>query len=232
MRELTRPGCTKVFRETASGAKTDRAQLRRALDQLDAGDVLMVTRLDRLARSTRDLLNTLATIADRKAGFRSLGDAWADTTTPHGRLDAHRAGRAGGVRARANPRTHDRRPRPRRGAWREARPQAEADAAPEREAIKRRDRASETVREIARRRPGDDDVGVVREHAPQMGCTCAARQGLLCRHGTFAAYVTKCRHAVHGLAARYNPSFKATFRATVCPLISTAKVLPGRCCSG
>ena len=75
-----------MFRETASGAKTDRAQLRQALDQLDAGDVLMVTRLDRLARSTRDLLNTLATIADSKAGFRSLGDTWADTTTPHGRL--------------------------------------------------------------------------------------------------------------------------------------------------
>ena len=46
----------------------------------------MVTRLDRLARSTRDLLNTLAAITDRKAGFRSLGDAWADTTTAHGRL--------------------------------------------------------------------------------------------------------------------------------------------------
>jgi DNA invertase Pin-like site-specific DNA recombinase len=46
----------------------------------------MVTRLDRLARSTRDLLNTLGTIADRKAGFRSLGDRWADTTTSHGRL--------------------------------------------------------------------------------------------------------------------------------------------------
>jgi DNA invertase Pin-like site-specific DNA recombinase len=46
----------------------------------------MVTRLDRLARSTRDLLNSIATIADRKAGFRSLGDTWADTTTPHGRL--------------------------------------------------------------------------------------------------------------------------------------------------
>jgi hypothetical protein len=45
----------KVWRETASGAKTDRAQLRRVLDQLDAGDVLMVTRLDRLPRSTRDL---------------------------------------------------------------------------------------------------------------------------------------------------------------------------------
>ena len=57
-----------------SGAKTDRAQLRRVLDELDAGDVLMVTRLDRLARSTRDLLNTLAAITAKKAGFKSLGD--------------------------------------------------------------------------------------------------------------------------------------------------------------
>jgi DNA invertase Pin-like site-specific DNA recombinase len=87
VRQLTKVGCKKVFRETASGAKTDRAhQLRKALDQLDGGDVLMVTRLDRLARSTRDLLNTLATIIDRKAGFRSLGDTWADTTSAHGRL--------------------------------------------------------------------------------------------------------------------------------------------------
>ena len=86
VRQLTKAGCKKVFRETASGAKTDRAQLRRVLAQLDAGDVLMVTRLDRLARSTRDLLNTLAAITEREAGFRSLGDAWADTTTAHGRL--------------------------------------------------------------------------------------------------------------------------------------------------
>ena len=84
--QLTRAGCKKVFRETASGAKTDRLQLRKTLAVLDAGDVLMVTRLDRLARSTRDLLNTLAAITDRKAGFRSLGDAWVDTTTAHGRL--------------------------------------------------------------------------------------------------------------------------------------------------
>ena len=75
-----------MFREVASGAKTDRAQLRRLLDALDAGDVLTVTRLDRLARSTRDLLNTLAAITGKKAGFRSLGDTWADTTTSHGRL--------------------------------------------------------------------------------------------------------------------------------------------------
>src|SRR6202166_4257139 len=86
VKQLRAAGAEKVWRETASGAKTDRAQLRRMLDQLGAGDVLMVTRLDRLARSTRDLLNILATIAEKEAGFRSLGDTWADTTTSHGRL--------------------------------------------------------------------------------------------------------------------------------------------------
>src|ERR1700739_1193212 len=86
VRQLTKGGCKKVFRETASGAKTDRAELRKALAKLDDGDVLMVTRLDRLARSTRDLLNTLASITDKRAGFQSLGDTWADTTTSHGRL--------------------------------------------------------------------------------------------------------------------------------------------------
>jgi DNA invertase Pin-like site-specific DNA recombinase len=58
VRHLTKAGCRRVFRETASGAKTDRAQLRRAIAALEPGDVLTVTRLDRLARSTRDLLNT------------------------------------------------------------------------------------------------------------------------------------------------------------------------------
>jgi DNA invertase Pin-like site-specific DNA recombinase len=86
VRQLTKAGCKKVFREVASGAKTDRARLRRLLTLLDAGDVVTVTRLDRLARSTRDLFNTLAAITDKKAGFRTLGDAWADTTTSHGRL--------------------------------------------------------------------------------------------------------------------------------------------------
>jgi DNA invertase Pin-like site-specific DNA recombinase len=83
-KQLRVAGAEKVWREKASGAKTDRAQLGRVLAQLDAGDVLMVTRLDRLARSTRDLLNILAAIADKGAGFQSLGDTWADTTTAHG----------------------------------------------------------------------------------------------------------------------------------------------------
>ena len=78
---LTDAGAEKIFQEKACGAKTDRTQLYRLLNVLDEGDVLLVTRLDRLARSTRDLLNTLAAIAGKKAGFRSLGDNWADTTT-------------------------------------------------------------------------------------------------------------------------------------------------------
>lgn len=74
------------FRCFDCSAKTDRAELAKLINRLVAGDVLVVTRLDRLARSTRDLLNVLATVAERKAGFRSLKDTWADTTTAHGRL--------------------------------------------------------------------------------------------------------------------------------------------------
>jgi DNA invertase Pin-like site-specific DNA recombinase len=84
--ELMAAGCAKVFKEKVSGAKTDRAELAKAIRTLKPGDVLVVTRLDRLARSTRDLLNVLATVNEREAGFRSLKDSWADTTTPHGRL--------------------------------------------------------------------------------------------------------------------------------------------------
>jgi DNA invertase Pin-like site-specific DNA recombinase len=79
-------GCAKVYSEKVSGAKTDRAELGKLLKRLEPGDVLMVTRLDRLARSTRDLLNVLDVITKAGAGFRSLADTWADTTTPHGRL--------------------------------------------------------------------------------------------------------------------------------------------------
>lgn len=83
---LRAAGATKVFAEKVSGAKSDRAALARVLASLSAGDMLLVTRLDRLARSTLDLLNVLATVADKGAEFRSLKDPWADTTTPHGKL--------------------------------------------------------------------------------------------------------------------------------------------------
>jgi DNA invertase Pin-like site-specific DNA recombinase len=84
--ELMAAGCAKVFKEKVSGAKTDRPELAKVIRRLEPGDVLVVTRLDRLARSTRDLLNVLDEIGKRGAGFRSLKDTWADTTTPHGRL--------------------------------------------------------------------------------------------------------------------------------------------------
>jgi len=83
---LREAGCVRVFSEKHSGAKTDRQQLARAMAALAEGDTLIVTKLDRLARSTRDLLNTLDAIGKAGASFRSLGDGWADTTTPHGRL--------------------------------------------------------------------------------------------------------------------------------------------------
>jgi Resolvase, N terminal domain len=79
-------GCAKVFKEKVSGAKTDRPELAKAIGRLEPGDVVVVTRLDRLARSTRDLLNVLDQIGKRGAGFKSLKDTWADTTTAHGRL--------------------------------------------------------------------------------------------------------------------------------------------------
>jgi DNA invertase Pin-like site-specific DNA recombinase len=84
--ELLAAGCAKVFKEKVSGAKTDRAELAKVLSRIESGDVLVVTRLDRLARSTRDLLNVIAALTERGAGFKSLKDTWADTTTPHGRL--------------------------------------------------------------------------------------------------------------------------------------------------
>jgi DNA invertase Pin-like site-specific DNA recombinase len=84
--ELKSAKCEKVFQEKISGAASDRKQLNRLIEVLAKGDVLVVTRLDRLARSTRDLLNLLGTIAEKGAGFKSLRDTWADTTTAHGRL--------------------------------------------------------------------------------------------------------------------------------------------------
>src|SRR6476469_4632094 len=84
--ELRAAGCAKVFKEKASGAKTDRPELAKVIRRLEPGDVLVVPRLDRLARSTRDLLNVLDELFKRGAGFRSLKDTWADSPTPHGKL--------------------------------------------------------------------------------------------------------------------------------------------------
>ena len=84
--ELKAAGCAKVYSETASGARSDRPQLVKVIRRLAPGDVLVVTRIDRLARSVRDLLNVLEAIRQSGAGFRSLRDAWCDTSSAHGQL--------------------------------------------------------------------------------------------------------------------------------------------------
>ena len=96
-KQLRAAGAEKIFKETASGAKTDRAQLRRALKQIDKGDVLLVTRLDRLARSTRDLLNTLAQIADKGAALPFPWRRMGGHHDPTRALDADGFRRACGV---------------------------------------------------------------------------------------------------------------------------------------
>jgi len=83
---LKAAGADKVYAETISGAITNRKQLAKAIDSLTCGDVLIVTKLDRLARSTRDLLNTIATVTDKGAGFKVLDNPSLDTTCAHGRL--------------------------------------------------------------------------------------------------------------------------------------------------
>ena len=84
--QLEKAGCSKIYREIASGARTDRPQLQGLLKGLEGGSTLVVTRLDRLARSTIDLLTIIKAIADKGCLFKSLADPWADTTTPAGRL--------------------------------------------------------------------------------------------------------------------------------------------------
>src|SRR6516165_3348419 len=83
---LRAAGCTKIFAEKKSGARSDRPKLMRLLDVVDRGDMVIVTRLDRLARSSLDLLHTIDRISKAGASFRSIADVWCDTTTPHGKL--------------------------------------------------------------------------------------------------------------------------------------------------
>jgi DNA invertase Pin-like site-specific DNA recombinase len=150
VKQLREAGAEKIFRETASGTQSDRAGLARALAALDKGDVLIVTRLDRLARSTRDLLNTVEDIAAKKAGFKSLADTWADSTTAHGRLMlAVLGGLAEFERSLIHTRTGEGRERAKeRGVKMGRKPKLTAHQM--REAIKRRDTKGEPVREIAR----------------------------------------------------------------------------------
>lgn len=91
---LAAAGCTKVFEDHASGVRADRAGLRRALDYVREGDVLIVWKLDRLGRSLQHLIETAASLEKRGVGFRSITEA-IDTTTPGGRLVFHLFGALG-----------------------------------------------------------------------------------------------------------------------------------------
>ena len=83
---LTRAGCGKLFEEKISGAARNRPALERLLAELRVDDVLVVIRLDRLARSTAELLRIVQTIEEKRAGLQSLEEPWADTTSPAGRM--------------------------------------------------------------------------------------------------------------------------------------------------
>ena len=86
-------GCAKVYSEKVSGARTDRLELAKVVRWIEAGDLLIVTRLDRLARSTRDLLNIMHQLAEKGAKFKSLHDPWCDTSTPQGGASSDHPGR-------------------------------------------------------------------------------------------------------------------------------------------
>jgi DNA invertase Pin-like site-specific DNA recombinase len=86
LEQLGACGCEKVYREKASGARADRRELLKLLKELAAGDIVTVTRIDRLARSTFDLFAIVKRIVDAGAQFRSLAEPWADTGTSTGRL--------------------------------------------------------------------------------------------------------------------------------------------------
>jgi DNA invertase Pin-like site-specific DNA recombinase len=85
---LKAAGVERIFADKITGAARSRPELNRLLDHLRQGDVITVTKYDRLARSLRDLLDIVDTIQERGAGFRSLAED-IDTTTPAGRLVFH-----------------------------------------------------------------------------------------------------------------------------------------------
>jgi DNA invertase Pin-like site-specific DNA recombinase len=83
---LKAAGAERVYKEKISGARNDRRELRRMMDGLEPGDVVLVTRIDRLARSTFELFALVKEIVDKGAQFRSIAQPWADTSTANGRL--------------------------------------------------------------------------------------------------------------------------------------------------
>ena len=83
---LKKAGCSRIFREKLSGAYHDRPELNRMLDHLRNGDTVIGWKLDRLARSTRNLLEIVESISSAGARFQSISEPWADTTTHAGKM--------------------------------------------------------------------------------------------------------------------------------------------------
>lgn len=81
-------GCKKIYREKITGASRERPELERMLDQLRDGDVVVVWKLDRLARSLKDLVSLVNEIDEKGGALHSLNDQ-IDTTTPHGKFTFH-----------------------------------------------------------------------------------------------------------------------------------------------
>jgi DNA invertase Pin-like site-specific DNA recombinase len=83
---LKEAGCEKIYKEKKTGTHQNRPELQRMIDQLRKGDQVIIWKLDRLARSTRDMLDICERIGAAGASFRSLSETWADTTTPGGKM--------------------------------------------------------------------------------------------------------------------------------------------------
>ena len=149
LEQLRAGGCTRSYREKATGARADRKELQRLLKHLAADDVVVVTRIDRLARSTFDLFAIVKQIADAGASFRSLAEPWADTGTSTGRLMlAVLGGLADVERDLIRTRTAEGRSRAKERGQHMGRPRA---LTPQQQAEARRRRAEgATLKELAR----------------------------------------------------------------------------------
>lgn len=141
-------GCRRIYREKASGADAERPELRKLLASLKPGQSVVVTRLDRLARSTFDLFSIVKTITDKKAQFYSLAEPWTDTSTSTGRLMlAVLGGLADVERDLIRTRTAEGRARAMEQGKRMGRPRQITDA--QRQEITSRRQKGETLKSVA-----------------------------------------------------------------------------------
>ncbi|MCP9319745.1 recombinase family protein [Acetobacter persici] len=141
-------GCRRIYREKASGADAERRELRKLLASLKPGQSVVVTRLDRLARSTFDLFSIVKTITDKKAQFYSLAEPWTDTSTSTGRLMlAVLGGLADVERDLIRTRTAEGRARAMEQGKRMGRPRQITDA--QRQEITSRRQKGETLKSVA-----------------------------------------------------------------------------------